>query len=236
MTNGTNKPSLRSAALISGLAILIMAIAAPFAELYVYPMLVVPGNAAETAKNIMANESLFRSAIFSYLITFIADIVAAWALYVLFKPVSESLSLLTSWFRLVYTVIALVAMLDLLTVLRLLDPSEYLKVFTPDQLNAQVMFSLGTFKKSWNFGILFFGIHLGLLGYLVFRSKYIPRTIGILVIISGLGYLITSLRPFFPDMITDFAKFTFFGELIFMFWLLIRWPKIKEINIDRETN
>ncbi|MBL7996590.1 DUF4386 domain-containing protein [bacterium] len=230
MTDQTNKTSLRSAALISGLAILTMAIAAPFAELYVYPKLVIAGNAAETVKNIMANETLFRAAIFAYLITFIADVVASWALYVLFKPVNEHLSLLTSWFRLVYTVIAIVALLDLLTVLRLLGPSDYLKVFEPDHLYAQVMLSLNAFKKSFHFGIVFFGIHLGLLGFLIFRSKYIPKTIGVLVIISGLGYFITSLKPFFPDINIDFAKYTFYGELIFMFWLLIRGSKIQEPN------
>ncbi len=231
MTNNSNKTSLRKAALIAGLGLFVMAIAAPFAELYIYPKLVVSGNVAETVKNITANKTLFISAILSYLVTFICDVVVAWALYVLLKPVNEHLSLLTAWFRLVYAVIALVALLNLVNVLRLLNTSRDLTAFEQTQWHAQVMIFLNAFRYEWYFGLLFFGIHLGLLGYLVFRSGYIPRILGVLLIIAGLGYMITTLKPYlFPNFNTDIARFTFFGELIFMLWLLIRSSRIKESN------
>ena len=231
ITHNTYKTSLRTAALIAGIGLLIMVIAAPFAELFVYPKLVVPGNAAETVKNVTANMTLFISGIFGYLITFICDLLVTWALYVLLKPVNENLSLLTALFRLVYTIIALVALLNLVTVFRLLNTSDYLTVFQPDQLHAQVMLCLNAFRSHFHFGILFFGIHLGLLGYLVFRSKYIPRILGILLIIAGLGYMLTTLKPFlFPNINLDFAIYTFYGELIFMLWLLIKGSRIKESN------
>lgn len=231
MTNSTNKTPLRMAALIAGIGLLIMVVAAPFAELFVYPKLVVPGDAAETVNNIIANKTLFTSAIFGYLITFICDVLVTWALYVLLKPVNENLSLLTAWFRLVYTVIALVALLNLVTVLQLLNTSDTLTLFPPDQLNTQVMLAINAFRSQWYFGLLFFGIHLGLLGYLVFRSNYIPKILGVLLIVAGLGYLLTDLKPFlFPDINLDFAEYTFYGELIFMLWLLIKGPKIKESN------
>src|ERR1700681_577225 len=111
------KISLPTAALIPGLSILTMVIAAPFAELFVYPKLVIPGNATETAKNILANQSLFILAIFAYLITFICDVLVAWALYILLKPVSGSLSLLTALFRLLYATIGIASLLNLVTVL-----------------------------------------------------------------------------------------------------------------------
>jgi len=226
-----NKLSLRTAALIAGIGLLIMVIAAPFAELYVYPKLVVPGNAAETTQNILANETLFTAAIFGYLITFICDVLVAWALYVLLKPVNENLSMLNAWLRLVYTLIALVALLNLVTVLRLLNTSDYLTLFQPEQFYAQVMLSIHAFRSNWYFGLIFFGIHLGLLGYLVIRSKYIPNILGVFLIIAGLGYLLTNLKPFlFPDVNLDFAEYTFYGELIFMLWLLIKGPRIKEVN------
>jgi hypothetical protein len=229
MTNNTNKTSLRAAALIAGLALLVMTIAAPFAELYVYPRLVVQGMAAQTAQNIVANKSLFISALFGYLVTFVCDLVAAWALYVLLKPVHQNLSLLTAWFRLVYSVIALVALLNLVNVLRLLDTAGYLTAFRPDQVNAQVLLSLDAFRNDWHFGLLFFGVHLALLGYLVLRSDYIPGILGALLIISGLGYLTTTIQPFlFPNINIDFAVYTFYGELIFMLWLLVRGSRIKE--------
>jgi hypothetical protein len=224
-----NKISLRKAAVTAGICLLIMVAVAPFAELYVYPKLVVPNNAAETAKNIIANQSLFTSAIFGYLITFIVDVVIAWALYILLKPVNSNLSLLTALFRLIYTVIALVALNNLITVLRLLTTPDYSTLFQSDQLYAQAMIYLRAFRNHWYFGIIFFGIHLILLGYLVLRSGYIPKILGIILAISGLGYILTSTRPYlFPDVNIDFAKFTFYGEVIFMLWLLIRGWKIKE--------
>ena len=231
MTNSKNKTSLRTAALIAGLGLLVMVIAAPYAELFVYPRLVVPGNAAETTKNIVADKTLFISGILGYLVTFICDLLVAWALYVLLKPVNENLSLLTAWFRLVYTVIALVALLNLVNVLQLLNTTDYLTVFEPGQLNIQVMVSLNAFRHDWYFGLLFFGIHLELLGYLVFRSNYIPGILGVLLIITGLGYLITTLQPYlFPNFNSDIARFTFYGELIFMLWLLIKGSRIQESN------
>lgn len=231
MTNPANRISLRTAALIAGLGLLIMVVAAPFAELYVYPKLVVPNNAAETAQNIMVNRTLFISGIFGYLITFSCDVLVAWALYVLLKPVNENLSILTAWLRLVYTVIALVALLNLVTVFQLLNTADYLTLLGQDRLYVHVKLSLEAFRSGWYFGLLFFGFHLGLLGYMVVKSKYIPRILGILLIIAGSGYTINTLRPFlFPNVNVDFAKYTFYGELIFMLWLLIKGSRIQESN------
>ena len=223
-----NKTPLRTAALIAGVSLLIMVLAAPFAELYAYPKLVISGNAARTVQNILENQALFTAVIFGYLITFICDVLAAWALYVLLKPVNENISLLTAWFRLVYTVIALVALLDLVTVLRLLNTSNISSLFQPDQLQAQVMLSLQVFRSHWYFGLLFFGIHLILLGYLVLRSKYIPALFGVLLVIAGLGYMLTTLKPYlFPTINLDFAEYTFYGELLFMLWLLIKGSRLQ---------
>ena len=131
----------------------------------------------------------------------------------------------------VYTVIALVALLNLVTVLQLLSTSDILAVSQSDPLQHQIMFSLNTFRSHWYFGLLFFGIHLGLLGYLVFRSTYIPRILGVLLVIAGLGYLLNSLKPFlFPDIQLDFAEYTFYGELIFMLWLLIKGAKVQPLD------
>ena len=231
LVKSTNKTSLGTAALIAGLALLTMVIAAPFAELYVFPKLIVPDDAAETAKNIIANATLFRAALFGYLVTFICDLLVAWALYVFLKPVDENLSLLTAWCRLVYTVIAIVAFLNLVSVVHLLNTSDFLTGSGPDRFSAQIMSLLEAFRSNWYFGLLFFGIHLGLLGYLVLRSNYIPKVLGALLIIAGLGYLLNALRPIlFPNVNTDFAQYTFYGELVFMLWLLIKGSRIEELN------
>ena len=231
IANPAAKTSLRSAALIAGLGLLLMVVAAPFAELFVFPKLVVPGDAVGTTHNIIANQTLFAAAIFGYLITFLCDLVVAWALYIFLKPVHENLSLLAAWFRLVYTVIAIVALLNLVTILRALNTSDVLTGLPGDAFSAQVLLSIDAFRSNWYFGLLFFAVHLGLLGYLVIRSTYIPKILGIFLMLAGLGYLLTNLKPFlFPTTNLDFAEYTFYGELIFMLWLLIKGPKIQEQN------
>jgi hypothetical protein len=116
------------------------------------------------------------------------------------------------------------------TVLRILTTSDIGSQL--DQYSAQVMLSINAFRSHWYFGLIFFGIHLGLLGYLVFRSNYIPKILGVLLIVAGLGYLLTNLKPFlFPQLNLDFAEYTFYGELIFMLWLLIKGSRIEETNL-----
>lgn len=109
--------SLRKAAIVAGLGLLIMTILAIFANFFVLQSLIVPGDAATTANNIMANELLFRLGICSFIIVAILDVVVAWALYVLLKPVNKSLSLLSAWFRLVYAAILGIALVNFFSVI-----------------------------------------------------------------------------------------------------------------------
>ena len=88
---------------------------------------------------------------------------------------------------------------------------------------------LHTFRYDWSMSLVLFGIHLVLLGYLIFRSRYIPWIIGILLVIDGLGWVIDSIGPYLlPNLPLGFITITFFGELIFMLWLLIRGWKLHE--------
>jgi hypothetical protein len=156
-------------------------------------------------------------------------VVIAWALYVLLAPVNRSLSLLTAWFRLIYTAIALFGWLNLVTVFRLLKTPDYLTAFGSGPLHAQVLLLLNSFRYDWSMSLVIFGIHLILLGYLIYRSGYIPRIIGILLVIDGLGWVIDSLQAYlYPNARLGFLFITFFGELVFMLWLLIRGWKIEE--------
>jgi hypothetical protein len=221
--------SLRQAALIAGFGLLIMAFAVPFAEVFVYAKLVVRGDIAGTTQNIAASKGLFLAGIFSYLIGFTCDVLVAWALYVLLIPVNRSVSLLTAWFRLVYTVIAFFGLAKLVTVYRGVSTPDYLTVVGSDQLHAQVHLLLSSFRFEWTMGMILFGIHLGLLGYLVYRSDYIPRILGIVLAIAALGYLVYYLSPYlYPNADLGFLVITFTGELIFMLWLLVRGWRIQE--------
>ena len=229
MKNHMKNISQRKAAIVAGVGLLIMTIFAIFANFFVLESFIVPGDATITANNIMANEGLFRMGICSLVIVAILDVVVAWALYVLVKPVNKSLSLLAAWFRLVYATILGIALHHLFSVLLLLGGADYLTVFETDQLHAKVMLSLSAFSDVWAIGTVFFGLHLALLGYLVFKSGYIPRILGGLLIIAGFGYLIDSFVVFLlPNYEAPIAMVTFIGELIFMFWILFKGVKVQQ--------
>ena len=219
--------SVGKAALTAGLALLALVVVAPFAELYVYPTLVVPGNASATAANIGAHKGLFAAGIFAYLLAFVLDLVEAWALYYVLRPVSARLSLAAATLRVAYALVLLVAVLHLVTVFRLFEQSDYLTSFTGAQIRQQAMLGLYAFRATEHFGIAFFAVHLLLVGVLVLRSTYIPWPLGVLLLVTGAGYLVSSLKPFlFPDFPTGFIVYTFYGELVFMLWLLVRGPRL----------
>ncbi len=231
MINRKDDVSLRQAAKIAGFGLLIMSLPAIFTNFFVLQGLVVPGDAAQTATNIMANELLFRLGIGSFIIVIILDVLVAWGLYVFLKPVNKSLSLLAAWFRLLYTAVFGFALLNLVIPLRLLSGADYLTALGTDQLYAQALLSLNAFTDGWAIGYAcFFGLHLFFLGYLVLKSDYIPRILGVLLIISSLAYLIdNSARLVFPNYedyqaITSMVVFlpAFIGEFAFMLWLLFR--------------
>ncbi len=139
--------------------------------------------------------------------------------------------MLTAWFRLVYTAVFGMALLNLVTVLHLLSGADYLTVFETDQLHAQVMLFLNAFSDGWAIGLVFFGLHLALLGYLVFKSDYIPGILGVLLMVAGLSYLIDYFGKFlFPSFDAAISQVAGWGELLFMFWLLLKGGKIPEMK------
>ncbi len=224
-TNNSNETSLRKAALIAGLGILVMVLVGPFAEFYAYGSLINWGDAMTTADNIRNNQSLFLIGIICYLIMFSCDFLVAWALYILLKPTSRFLSLLTAWFRLIYGVLTIVALTNVFRVPDLINPSGYFATWSQEELNNLIMWSVNSFSTGSNVAFLFFSSHLIVLGYLVFKSGYIPRIFGFLLIINGLGYLMEYfIAPFIlPRVDTgNILMITFFGEIIFMIWLLIK--------------
>lgn len=227
MTNRMTDISLHQAAIVAGVGLLLITILTPFAEFSVRQSLIVPGDAATTAQNIMANEWLFRIAIYSYLIVAILDVVIAWALYVFLKPVNQSLSLLTAWFRVVYAAILAIVLLNFVVALQLLTGADYLTVFETGQLQAQMMLFLDAFGYGWDIGLLIFGLHLLMLGYLVYKSGYIPKILGVLLIIASFGYLIDSSGKLLsPTYEANIALFTFIGEVVLIFWLFIKGARL----------
>lgn len=222
---------LRKAALIAGLAVLFMALTVPFVEFYIFPKLIDYKNAAQTTNNISNNTKLFSIAIFIHFTTVICDIVSAWALYIFLKPVNKNFSLLVALFRVVNTAFTIAAIFNLVQILSLLKVSENFNYIPSEQVNEQVLFYLKSFNLQWRFMLVFFGVYMILLGYLVLHAKFIPKIMGLFLLITGLGYIIDDLKYFFyPDTETGFLWFTYFGELIFMLWLLFKGSRIQEIK------
>jgi hypothetical protein len=230
-TTDTEINSLRRAAFVAGLAILIMALTVPIVEFYIFPKLIDYKNGEQTTKNIATHTTLFSTAIFIHFITVICDIVSGWALYIFLRPVNRNVSLLTAWFRLVNTAFTIAALLNLIQILALIRAQPYFTAMEPGQIHDQILYHLRSFNLQWRFMLVFFGIYMNLLGYLLVTSTYVPKLIGICVIIAGLGYLVDDLKYFFyPNFDTGFLWFTFFGELVFMFWLLIKGSRIADVQ------
>jgi hypothetical protein len=234
MTNGIAEKSPLVYARLAGFGLLLMAILAIFSNFFVIESLIIPGDATTTANNIIANELLFRSGMASFIIVLILDVLVAWALYVLLKPVNKNLALLASWFRLIYTAIFGVALYNLLSVLQILSGADYLTVFETDQLHAQVMLFINAFNNGWLIGLVFFGFHLFVVGYLIFKSGFMPRILGILLIVSSMGYLIDNFAKLLLSNYTDYETIFLLivavpgviGELSLAIWLLFKGNKI----------
>jgi hypothetical protein len=223
--------TLRRAALVAGFGYL-LTLFFPYADFSIYPKLLVASNADQTALNISSHLGLLASAIVCYIINFIGDIIVGWALYVLLAPVNRGLSLLATWFQLVYAAAGFCSVFGLLDAYHLLATPYYLAVFGSGSLHAQIWLELHSFHYGWYVSLILFGIHLVLLGYLVFRSGYIPWILGILLLIAGLGYVLSGLGPYLlPNANLHFTFITTFGELPFMLWLWIRGWKVREPTV-----
>jgi len=237
-TNEAAALSQRKSAIVAGVAIVIMAILAGFVYGFVLNSLVVKGDAAATARNIKASEILFRIGIFGWLANLILDVLAAWALYIFFKPVNKAVSLLAAILRLVYVAILGTALLNFVFVLLLLTGADYLKVFETAQLHGLVLLFINAFEGIWSIGLVVFGLHIFALGYLVFRAGFIPTILGALLILGSLGYLITDsanlLLPNYEDYKATveliFIVPMIFGELGLGLWLLIRGGTEKDLT------
>ncbi|MBN2175921.1 MAG: DUF4386 domain-containing protein [Bacteroidales bacterium] len=225
----TDKPtSLKRISRIAGTGYLIIFITGIFSNFFVIEGLIVPGDPAKTTANIIVSDGLFRFGIFSFLVMVIFDLVLTWALYILLQPVNKNLSLFTAWFRLVNVAIFGMALVHLFAILQLTKDYGFLEITEQNWVNSQVMHSLNMFNDTWLIGLVFFGVHLLFLGYLIHRSGYIPKILGILLIIASIGYLADSFASF---MLPDYADFEnifmiivvitgIVGELSFTLWLL----------------
>jgi len=234
--------SLNKTARLAGLLYLIIAILGPIGILYIPSQLVVPGDAAATAGKIVASETLFRISIASDSIVVLAETVLVVLLYVLFRQVSGTVSLAAAFSRLGMAVVQGVNLLNYGFILALVGGAGYLAVFQPNEANALIMLFLDGHQYGVYVWQLFFGLHCLLLGYLVYKSGYFPRILGIvlgvLLVFNAIGYMGNSyVNILVPGNQTVSMAASIFlglgslGELAFALWLLI-----KGVNEPRPAN
>jgi hypothetical protein len=226
--------STKKAARRAGLLYLIMSLPAPFTLIYIPNFFMASEDAAATANRIRTSEFLFRFGIVGALIGWTLFIFVALALYELLKRVDQKHALLMLVLVLVSVPICFLNELNRIAALILLSGADFLSAFDPPHLNALVM----VFLKLYGKGILivetFWGLWLFPFGILVFRSGFIPRILGVLLIPAGCAYLAVAftylLFPQYGDIVSPVATVLQFGELPIIFWLLIVGAKDQPLD------
>lgn len=227
MTPAGDRPRapIQTWARVAGLLFLLSFVAGGFGEAYVPSLLIVSTDAAVTAHNIRAFDFLFRLSFASYLVEAVCDIALALIFYELLKPAGRTLALLAAFFGLLSTALFAVTEIFYFAAPKLiLGGAGYLKTFTPDQLNTLALLSLKLFVYGSAMFTVFYGIGWILRGYLIFRSGYLPRLLGLLMMLGGLAFVARNfalvLAPEYPSANLLLALFP--GGLLLAFWLLVR--------------
>ncbi|MGD8402052.1 MAG: DUF4386 domain-containing protein [Anaerolineales bacterium] len=229
MTRNEKRYSPQKTARVAAIVFLIIFFQGMSAELFIRPDIIVPGDAATTVNNIVASESLFRLSLVSDLIRQMFILLLVLVLYKLLKPVNKSIAMLMVIFALISIPITMLNELNHFAALLLSTVADYQTAFGADQLNTLVMF----FLELRNYGTFIpgiFSLWVLLLGYLVFKSGFLPRILGLLLMIGGICYSIQAvlffLYPNFDTMIL--GLFAFIGEFIFYLWLLIKGVNVEQ--------
>jgi hypothetical protein len=212
--------SPRPRARITGIVYLLYFLTAVFSMLFLKG-LVVYGDAASTANNILTHQPLFRLGIATGLIATACYVAVTALLYQLFRLVNRSFSLLAAFMSLVGCAILAFASLFQLAPLVVLGGSQYLSVFKVEQLRALASLFLELYGQGVSICFVFFGVYCLLIGYLIFKSRFLPRILGVLMAFAGLGWL-TFLFPPFADYLSPYnLVLGFLAELALMLWLLV---------------
>jgi hypothetical protein len=214
--------SPRSKARIAGVFYLLTILTRMFVETFVRNQLVVSDDASATATNILAHETLWRWGFAADIIAFASYVVLTALLYELFRPVNRSLSLVAAFFSLVACVVQAISSLFHLAPLVLLGGAPYLKVLTVEQLQALALVFLRLRAAAYhNIGLVFFGLYCLLVGILILRSTFLPRILGVLMVLAGLSYVLFLSPPFARSLQPYILVFPGVGQISLTLWLLV---------------
>lgn len=222
--------SIQAYARIAGVLFLLTIVAGGFGEVYVPSKLIVSGDATTTAKNIIAFDSLFRAGFAVYLVEAVCDIALALILYVLLRPVRKDLALLAAFFGLVSTALFGVAELFYFAASLVLGGADYLKTFSPDQLNTLALLSLKLYGFCGGIFMVFYGIASVLRGYLIFRSGYLPKVLGVLLSLAGVGFI---TRNFLLVLAPTYASDLFLLPMSLAVVSLTVWFLVKGVDVPK---
>ena len=228
-TPGTTT-STRTAAVVAGIGYVAIFVLAIFANFMVREGLIEPGDAAATATNLRDSEALFRAGTVAFLAVFVIDIAVAWGLWIVFRSSNRDVSLLSAWSRLMYTVFLGVAVVFFYMVLELVSGPDYFEAFDAGQIDAQIMLLLDAFNFTWLVGLVAFGLHLVLVGYLIVNSRLAPKVLGYILIVAGTAYIVDTLAVGLVANYQDYADAclamvaapSIIGEMWLGLWLLLR--------------
>lgn len=228
--------SPKTLARIGGALYLAIIVIGAFGEIFVHQRIVVAGNAALTAAHIQSMESLWRFSIAAELVLLICAVALLAIFYILLKPVSRRLALLAVLFNLVAIAVEATITMRFVEALFPLGNSSYLAAFSPAQRQALVGLSLESHAYGYGVSLVFFGCFCITIGYLIFRSGYFPKVLGVLMQIAGLCYLVNSFALILSPALSDrlfpaILAPSFIGELSLCLWLLVmgvNMDKLKE--------
>jgi hypothetical protein len=222
--------SVQTYARIAGALFLLSMIAGGLGEFYIPTKLIVSADATATAANIVASNSLFRLGFATYLVEAVCDIALSLVMYVLLRPVRKDLALLAAFFGLVSTAVFAVAELFYFAPAFILGNADYLKTFSPDQLNSLALLSLKFYGYGGGLFMVFYGIATLLRGYLIFKSSYLPKALGILLVLAGLGFITHNfalvLAPAYASDILLLPMFL--AGLSLTFWFLVKGVDVQK--------
>ena len=218
---------------VAGFLYVLIGVFAPFSLLYVPRTLIVPRDASATAARILASETLFRVGIVFELAGTVVFILLALALYRLLSGVNKGQATLMAVLALASIPTSFLNVVNQLTALALLHGRDYLSVFNKQQLDAMAMLFLRRYSQGIIVNQIFWGLWLFPFGLLVMRSGFLPRILGILLIINSFAYPIVSLTsllaPEYASAVDRYAFIPEMGELWIMLWLLIKGAKVQPL-------
>lgn len=229
--------SIQAYARITGGLLLLSLVAGAFGEAYVPSKLIVSSDATATAQNIKTFESLFRMGFAGYLIEATCDVALALLLYVLLRSAGKHIALLAAFFGLVGTSVFAVSEFFYLAPSLILEGAGYLKTFAPEQLNTLALLSLRIFAYGGVMFTVFYGLAWVLRGYLIVRSGYLPKFLGVLMTIGGLAFI---ARNFLLVVAPAHAPSSLLllmvpGALSLTVWLLVKGVDVRQFEMTAST-